>query len=200
MITNELKIYYTKTMKMHRHHLLEIILWPNEDGSFTQIINDEQRLKDLGIYDDYKLTISIDSKTHSRLHNAFPSAKRLSARQKCVTAMQNSNIGRIPTDETRRKISVSRTGMKFTDEHRYNLSVSHKGRLLGYKHTASARANMSKAQKGRIITQEHRVKLSERKKGRKWFNNGTVTIQAYECPDGFKPGRLKNKKKEDQKF
>ena len=48
------------------------------------------------------------------------------------------------------------------------------------------------------MTVEHRNKLSERKKGRKWFNNGTITIQAYECPDGFKPGRLKFKKKEDQ--
>lgn len=195
-----MKIYYTNTMKIHRHHLLEIILWPNDDGTFTQIINDEQRLKDLGIYNDYKLTISIDSKTHNRLHSAFPSAKRLSAWKKCVTAMQNSNIGRVHTDETRQKLSVSRTGMTFSDEHKHNLSVSHKGLLLGYKHTDSARANMSKAQTGRIMTAEHRNKLSERKKGRKWFNNGTVTVHAYECPDGFKPGRLKDKKKEDQKF
>ena len=47
---------------------------------------------------------------------------------------------------------------------------------------------------------EHRNKLAERKKGRKWFNNGIAETQAYECPDGFKPGRLKDKKKEDQKF
>lgn len=30
-----------------RHHLLEIILWPNEDGSFTKIINSRNRLKNL---------------------------------------------------------------------------------------------------------------------------------------------------------
>ena len=48
------------------------------------------------------------------------------------------------------------------------------------------------------MTDEHRKKLSERKKGRKWFNNGLVSMQTYECPKGFKLGRLKFKKKEDQ--
>lgn len=30
-----------------RHHLLEIILWPNEDGTFTEIENSAARLKEL---------------------------------------------------------------------------------------------------------------------------------------------------------
>ena len=45
------------------------------------------------------------------------------------------------------------------------------------------------------MSDTHRKKLSERKKGRKWFNNGITSVQAYECPDGFKPGRLKFKRK-----
>ena len=44
-------------MILHRHHLLEIILWPNNDGTFTKIINSKKRLEELGIYDDYKLCI-----------------------------------------------------------------------------------------------------------------------------------------------
>ena len=174
-------------------------MWPNEDGTFRQIINDEQRLKNLGIYNDYKLTILIDSRTHNILHNMFPSDKRLLARKKCVTAMRNSNIGRIHTDETRRKISISRTGMKFSETHRYNLSVSHKGKNTGPL-SEEHKKHLSESQKGRIFSDEHKLKLSERKKGRKWFNNGIVSLQAFECPSGFKPGRLKFKKKEDQNF
>ena len=42
-------------MRTHRHHLLEIILWPNGDDTFKTILNSRERLQQLGIYDDYKL-------------------------------------------------------------------------------------------------------------------------------------------------
>jgi DNA-directed RNA polymerase alpha subunit len=54
-----------------RHHLLECILWPNGDGTFRKIINRAERLKELGIYDDYKLTIQIDHAAHSTMHREF---------------------------------------------------------------------------------------------------------------------------------
>lgn len=53
-----------------RHHLLEIILWPNDDGTFTEIRNSAERLQELGIYDDYKLTIPLTHSEHTRLHHA----------------------------------------------------------------------------------------------------------------------------------
>lgn len=44
------------------------------------------------------------------------------------------------------------------------------------------------------ITDEFRAKASKRTSqaliGKKWFNNGTVSIRAYECPEGYVPGRL----------
>lgn len=55
-------------MRMDRHHLLEIILWPNGDGTFRKILNSAKHLKELGIYDDYKLTITIPADEHSSLH------------------------------------------------------------------------------------------------------------------------------------
>lgn len=55
-------------MKMHRHHLLEIILWPNEDGTFRTIHNSAKRLSELGIYDDFKMTIQVTASEHMRLH------------------------------------------------------------------------------------------------------------------------------------
>ena len=54
-----------------RHHLLECILWPNGDGTFRKIINRAKRLEELGIYDDYKLTIPIEHRAHSTMHRAF---------------------------------------------------------------------------------------------------------------------------------
>ena len=55
-------------MKMNRHHLLEIILWPNPDGSFREIRNSVARLKELGIYDEYKMCIEISASDHAKLH------------------------------------------------------------------------------------------------------------------------------------
>ena len=38
---------------------------------------------------------------------------------------------------------------------------------------------------------EAKKKLSEARKGRRWFNNGKISKRAKECPDGFIPGRIK---------
>lgn len=55
-------------MQYSRHHLLEIILWPNEDGTFTEIRNSAKRLKKLGIYNDFKMCILISQSEHASLH------------------------------------------------------------------------------------------------------------------------------------
>jgi hypothetical protein len=33
----------------------------------------------------------------------------------------------------------------------------------------------------------------KRPKGRKWYNNGNISIMAFECPKGFVKGRLKRR-------
>ena len=58
------------TDRIDRHHLLEIILWPNPDGSFREIRNSMTRLKELGIYDDYKMCIKIPHSEHMKLHHS----------------------------------------------------------------------------------------------------------------------------------
>ena len=52
--------------------------------------------------------------------------------------------------------------------------------------------------KGHFVTEETRRKMSEAAmgknvwtKGRLWVNNGKINKRAYECPDGFVPGRLR---------
>jgi hypothetical protein len=59
-----------------RHHLLECILWPNGDGTFRKIVNRAKRLKELGIYDDFKLTIPIEHRAHTTMHREFESGTK----------------------------------------------------------------------------------------------------------------------------
>lgn len=108
--------------------------------------------------------------------------------EKHKNKLRMMNIGRHPSEETRQRMSMSGKGRVFTNEHRLNLS---------------------KAAKKRIITEEQKKKQSETRKrlhiitrgstGMHWYNNGIVQFSAFECPDGFVPGRLhytlKNKRK-----
>lgn len=96
-----------------RHHLLELILWPKEDGSFIEIKNSRARLKELGIYYDFKLTIPMTSSEHTSLHNK---------------SRMNYWYGKHPSAATRKKISESLKGKSFTAEHRQKLSVANKGK------------------------------------------------------------------------
>lgn len=53
---------------------------------------------------------------------------------------------------------------------------------------------------GRVISDEERQRISMKMKGnrklrdavsnRHWYNNGTINVFVYECPEGFVPGQL----------
>ena len=129
---------------MDRHHLLEIILWPNGDGTFRKIINTEERLRELGIYDDWKLTITIPANVHSTMHShnrpdgywdkvskTMSEVKKLNP----IRYWKNKNL----SEEHRQKISDSlkgnkpwnkglKTGIVTSDETKAKLSASLKGR------------------------------------------------------------------------
>lgn len=56
------------------------------------------------------------------------------------------------------------------------------------------RKKMSESAKRRAqrpLSDETRKKLSDAGKGFHWYNNGVETVYLRECPEGFKPGRLK---------
>lgn len=121
-------------MRTIRHHLLEIILWPNEDGSFKTILNSPARLRELGIYDDFKMTIKMTNVEHNHLHWAYPGERR--------TNLIKYNKTREITDEFRAKQHESHLGQvawnkggsswckgkKFSEEHRRKLSEAAKRR------------------------------------------------------------------------
>lgn len=92
------------------------------------------------------------------------------------------------------------TGKVYSDETRQRLRETH----LGRRHTEESKRKMSLAKKGKPHaphTEETKRKMSEAKKGqnawtrgRRWFNNGEVSVMEYKCPDGFAPGRLSFRK------
>lgn len=50
---------------------------------------------------------------------------------------------------------------------------------------------------GKTFSAQWRQRISEGQKGKSrghWYNNGVYSLQAFECPDGFKPGRIYKRK------
>lgn len=167
-------LYYTdnmnkeKYMRIDRHHLLEIILWPNGDGTFRKIINSAKRLKELGIYYDWKLTITVPASEHAYLHanNRSDATKRkMSAAKK---GENNPMYGTLHSEEAKSKKSAAMKGNTYA-----------KG-----KRSEEAKAKMSAAQIGNTNV-----------RGRRWYNNGITSIRAIKCPPGFTSGRIYKRKR-----
>jgi len=70
-------------------------------------------------------------------------------------------LGRVPTEETRRKIGIAQKGKVNSPETRKKLSIANKGR----KHTAETKLKISETQKGKIISEETRIKSSKSRTG-----------------------------------
>lgn len=119
-------------MQMDRHHLLEIILWPNGDGTFRKIINTEERLKELGIYDDFKMTITIPANVHSTMHSHNrPDGywDRVSQSMSIAkTGEKNAMYGKKHSAETKEKMSKAQLGHFVSDESKEKMSSIKKGR------------------------------------------------------------------------
>lgn len=92
------------------------------------------------------------------------------------------NTGKHISEETRRKISKFHKGKSLNEEHRRKISEAMKGNTIwkGKHHTEETRKKMSEAKKGNTYN-----------KGTHWYNNGSVNMCAFECPEGFVKGRLK---------
>ena len=90
-------------------------------------------------------------------------------------------------------------GKQFSEKTRQLLSDSNKGKnkgktpwIKGRHLSEEHKRKLSEAHKN--MSKEYKQKLSEAKKGRRWFNNGTITVRAKSCPEGFVRGRLKKVK------
>ena len=89
-----------------------------------------------------------------------------------------------PSEETKKKMSLSNKGKKRSEETRKKIAEAKKNM------SSETRKKLSEANKGKKLSEETRNKMSTARKGMRWFNNGKTNIRAKECPDGFVPGRL----------
>ena len=71
-------------------------------------------------------------------------------------------LGISHSEESKLKISESKTGKPKSDEHKKNLSKS----LLGKKKSDEHKKNLSESHKGKILSKEHKNKISESLKGK----------------------------------
>lgn len=91
--------------------------------------------------------------------------------------------------EARKGIPSKRKGTHMSEELKKRLSITQKQRM-----THEMKERISKTLTGR-----RKPEHSKRMFGRKHFNNGIISIMAYECPTGFVLGRLPFNKKEVSK-
>lgn len=109
-------------MRKDRHHLLEIVLWPNHDGTYTKIVNSAKRLQQLGIYDDYKMCIELEHGEHTALHNRnLNSERRDKIRMRAISNNPTKN------KEVANKISKALTGKARDADFRKKISNATKG-------------------------------------------------------------------------
>ncbi len=104
-----------------------------------------------------KAVIQSQTGKKGRKHSLETRAK-MSEKQKVVS------VNRKPiSDETRKKMSETRTGRKYTAEHCKNISEATKGK----KRSEEACKNISEGQKGKVVSDKTRKKISETHTGMK---------------------------------
>ena len=94
--------------------------------------------------------------------------------------------GKHHSEDTRRKMSESHNGHSVSEETRRKISEAKKGKpspMKGMQHSEESLRKMSESHKGHPPTKGS--------KGMHWYNNGTINVYTYECPEGFVKGRLK---------
>ena len=103
-------------------------------------------------------------------------------------------FGKSHSEETKRKMSEIRKGVKHTKNHRKNISKA----LMGKSRPEEVKQKISNTRKMRNIgigkkhSEKTKIKMSEIGKGMVFWNNGKINKKSKECPgNDWKRGRLK---------
>lgn len=174
LIENYEKAIADDTQVWECHHRLET---HNSDGERRLVDISSSELIALDMYFDRppEELVFLTELEHKRLHNK---------------GKPGTFTGKHHSEEVKGRISESNKGKHiFSEEQKKKLSELRKGLKLGPQ-SEDHRRKISEALKGKPKSEEHRRKLSAVRKGKHWFNNGTTNTQAFECPEGFVPGRL----------
>ena len=55
---------------------------------------------------------------------------------------------------------------------------------------SEAKKGKSSNRKGKHASDETKRRISDAKKGKHWYTNGVNNVCTFECPIGYKPGRV----------
>lgn len=88
-------------------------------------------------------------------------------------------------------------GAKFSDEHKRKISIANLGNTKG--------VGSKNPMYGKTHTAEVKKLLSEKMKtssnhDRKWFTDGSTNLYEFECPIGFRPGRINRPHNSGKKY
>lgn len=118
-----------------------------------------------------------------------------------LSGSRNGMFGKHLSEETKQKLSQSVKKALANPEVKAKMSMGRRGKpspRKGAKLTEETKQKLREVNLGKKHSLETRMKLSASAKGknvwtkgRHWYNNGIVAVSAYECPEGFMPGRLK---------
>ena len=160
----------------HCHHRLEVFWW---------FVSSAEDLKKQGLYYDRPASelIFLTRNDHMKLHHQ----NRTNETKKKM--MKTRSMNGISEAQREHIIELGRwwKGKKRSEKFRILISIANKGKILSEetKHLISLHhADVSGAnnpmfgKKGAAL-------------GKHWFNNGEKELYAFECPEGFVPGRMK---------
>jgi hypothetical protein len=143
-------VYWRKHIKKHGNDVTTTVLFESED-----LVAAKLRAKELSNeWDIVNNPFFANLKTED-VDGGIPGVETR-------TKIGAKSKGRVFSDESKRKMSVSRKKHIMTPEHKANIGKAAKGRVL----SEESRRKISEAMKGRTQTEEHRRKNSEAAKRR----------------------------------
>ena len=115
-----------------------------------------------------------------------------------ISGEKHPMYGKKHSDETKEKMSKTRTGRKLSKKHRESIAKSLKGKVRPeeVKKKVSDTRKKKKIGCGKKHSQESKRKRSKLMKGKVYWNNGKINVRSIECPgEGWNRGILVKSRK-----
>ena len=77
-------------------------------------------------------------------------------------------------------------------QHRGHVCPEHQKQILSVKISEAAKNRDASHYVNAIEAMKQANKVNNPSRNRHWYNNGTINVFDYECPEGFRPGKLQS--------
>lgn len=131
-----------------RHHLLELMFYIDENGNKITINNSVERLKELGIYDDWKMCIEMTQSEHMRLHMTNLSDETKAKMFKERSGKNHPMYGKTHSNETKNKMSENSASPQLAKEFKKYRRNGGKLNWNDWRHEKSQKTEICRYRKG----------------------------------------------------